>query len=365
VLFPFAVFLVAAWSAADDDIVALPVLVVSGSFVLQTHLGFAVLVPGLALLSLGLLWWRLRYDRRRGAATDSSRRLHRAWGLLALGVGLVCWALPLYEQISGRYGGNLGSLIGAAASPRDSNPFEAAVRIVGGTVALPPWWLPPSFASPAVDPSGDGVSLAWAVAGLGVLVAVLAIALLRAVRRQRTTIATGLGLALATIPLAVYTAWRAPTAPPWVTVIYLRGLWVVSAFVGMIVVLAVADEVRHRRPPPPAGSVMAPTVVAAVTLAAGLLAIPHADRGADPTSSGAPTPVAATHSLAGQVLPAVRERGTVLVEMGYPWAMRIRSARACSSSCTKRACRSSSAIPRWCASWATTGPTTGATPLCA
>jgi hypothetical protein len=52
-------------------------------------------------------------------------------------------------------------------------------------------------------------------------------------------------------------------------------------------------------------------VIAAATLVASVLAMPYADRsGAGPTAS-----VAATHSLAEQLLPEVGGRGTVLVEL--------------------------------------------------
>lgn len=56
-LFPFAVFLVAAWSAGERDPVALPVMVVAGSFSLQAHVGFVVLVAGTAAVALALALW--------------------------------------------------------------------------------------------------------------------------------------------------------------------------------------------------------------------------------------------------------------------------------------------------------------------
>jgi hypothetical protein len=312
VLFPFAVFVFAAWSTADMDFVALPVLVLSGSFVLQTHLGYAVLVPGVALFGIGALCWRLRRERRDAAATRPGGRRRRRLVLLALGTGLACWALPLFEQVSGRYRGNLGSLIGAATSPRPgSMPLDVAVEVVGGTLALPPWWLPPSFASPAVNVAGEGVSLRSAIVGLLLLASVLVVALVRSWRRERTAIATGLGLALVILPLAVYTTNNAPM-PVAITVAYLRGLWVLSAFIGVMLALFVADEVRHRRPAPASGSVVAPAAIAAATLVVAVLALPYANRSGGPDEARG---VAATRSLAAQVLPELKGRGTVLVDM--------------------------------------------------
>ena len=170
-------------------------------------------------------------------------------------------------------------------------------------MALPPWWFPPSFTSPPVDVVGEGVSLSLAAAGLCALATVLVVGVVRSWRRGRTAIATGLGLALVTIPLAVYTADNAPMGIG-ISVAYLRSIWVLAAFAGMMHALAVADEVRQRRPAPPSGSVAAPAVVAAVTLVVSVLALPHADRsGIDATRS-----VEATHDLAAQILPEWRAR---------------------------------------------------------
>ena len=323
VMLPFAVFLTAAWSTADNDLVALPVMVVSGSFVLQTHLGYVVLVPGVALISLGLLCWRVRSDRRDAARAGDSTRPWTArpawWAMLAVAIGLVCWAPPLYEQVTGRYGGNLGSLVHAAAHPKSTEAAgrstetastDDAVRIVGGTLALPPWWFPPSFQSPAVGLYGEGVATRDAVAGLGLMGTVLAVGLVRAACRGHTTIATGLGLALAVIPLAIYTTDSAPMEVGF-SALRLRYLWVVSAFIGMMLALAVVDELRLRRPAPGWAKTVASLGIAAVAVAAGVAAIPYADHNGTETNRG----VAAANSLAAQLLPQVEGRGAVLVQV--------------------------------------------------
>lgn len=312
VLFPFAVFLTAAWSTADNDLVALPVLAVSGSFVLQTHLGYAVLVPGIVLISLGMLGARLMSERRRATPTsESSRPRRRRWGGIAAGTALACWAFPLIEQITGRYGGNMGSLIDAATSSRsDTASLGTAVRLVGGTVALPPWWLPPSFGSPAVDVMGEGVSLPLAVAGLCILVAVLVACLRRARRRERTALSAGLGMVLGTIPLAVYTTDNAPL-DLGIQVGYVRYLWVLAAFLGLMLALALADEVRHCRSTEASVRRVAPVVIAVVTVVAGVLAVPYADRGHDDFTGS----VMATRSLAAQLLDEVDGEPPLVIEM--------------------------------------------------
>ena len=51
-LLPFALFVVAVWCAVAGDLVALPIMVVAGSYALQTHLSYSLLVPGLAGFAL-------------------------------------------------------------------------------------------------------------------------------------------------------------------------------------------------------------------------------------------------------------------------------------------------------------------------
>jgi hypothetical protein len=56
-LLPFLCFMVLCWSVACGDLVALPLAVVAGSLVLQTHLSYGILVPALgacAAVGLGL-----------------------------------------------------------------------------------------------------------------------------------------------------------------------------------------------------------------------------------------------------------------------------------------------------------------------
>jgi hypothetical protein len=308
VLYPFALYVVAAWSVADRDPVALPVLVVAGSYVLQTHLSYTVLVPGIALAALALLVARTR--TAEGAGRGGLRR----WGVLAGGLGALCWALPVYEQLH-RPPGNLRSLIDTAGAVPSSLSWSTAVRLLAGTVALPPWWLPPSFRSPAVDAIGRGVALAPALLGLAALVALLAAGLVRARRRGRSAVASGLVLALVMLPLALFTMTNAPLGVG-IVIDYCRFLWIVSAFTGVLLALAAADEVRRRRPGPTGGRVLAPVLVALVAAIAGGAALPYAAH----STPAAGWSIDATGALAADVVPTVEGLdGPVVVEQVPPF----------------------------------------------
>ena len=103
VLLPFLLLAALAWSVADGDLVCLPFAVVVGSFILQTNLSYAVLVP--AVLLWGLAGWASgrRAERSTGdGSTGDLRARGRSLGALAavtVAVGLVCWAQPVAEQL--------------------------------------------------------------------------------------------------------------------------------------------------------------------------------------------------------------------------------------------------------------------------
>jgi hypothetical protein len=95
---PFAVFLIVAAASADGDLVLLPVMLGLGSLLVQTHVGYAVLVAVVGVWTFGLLARRLHHppnDRPR-----PTRR--RAVSILALCVVVVAaaWVGPLVEQFT-------------------------------------------------------------------------------------------------------------------------------------------------------------------------------------------------------------------------------------------------------------------------
>ncbi|HEY8545929.1 MAG TPA: hypothetical protein VIL36_12810, partial [Acidimicrobiales bacterium] len=100
-LFPYACFLVAVWGVADLDRAALLVMVVAGSYVLQTHLSYSILVPGMAVLGLLVaavrLWLRRRAD---GDAWPPVRRRALRWLGGAAALGLVLWLQPVIQQFT-------------------------------------------------------------------------------------------------------------------------------------------------------------------------------------------------------------------------------------------------------------------------
>ncbi len=96
-LLPFLVVLLALWSVLVDDLWAAPIAVLAGSYSVQAHAGYLLVVGGLFLVVLAVVVWRHRRVERARAAR---------WVGLAVLLGVVAWIPPLVDQLR-REPGNL------------------------------------------------------------------------------------------------------------------------------------------------------------------------------------------------------------------------------------------------------------------
>ncbi len=100
-LLPFLVFVLALWCLLERDLWAAPVAVVAGSYSVQAHAGYLLIVVGMLVAVTAVVvrdFWR-----------DDRRRLvvWAGWALLA---GVLAWVPPLVDQIH-RSPGNMSILI--------------------------------------------------------------------------------------------------------------------------------------------------------------------------------------------------------------------------------------------------------------
>src|SRR5262245_50435605 len=132
-LIPFSLFLVAVWAAVAGDVVAAPIAVVAGSYALQTHLSYALLVPGLALFGLAAVLARL-WVRRRDDPEGWPALRGRAgrWAGVTLGVTLLCWAQPLIEEVTAKGEGNLTALVRSVTASAPTPGLGRSIRALGG-----------------------------------------------------------------------------------------------------------------------------------------------------------------------------------------------------------------------------------------
>ena len=243
-LVPFLLFLVLVWGVCCGDLALLPGAVAVGSLLVQTHLSYAFLVPGLlawSALVVGARWvWR-----RRMARPNPPTQIRR-WVLVAILAGTVLWSQPLVEQLTGPGEGNLTRLTSTRGGDEDRAGLKLASRLVAGVEALPPFWLRPSYGGTygvpleARDPSPAEASAsglpsptaaAAGLAGLGGLV-LLAGGVSWRTRRRAPVVAAAVSVVLGGLVLL------SAAVQPFNPVLGLAGhqlawLWPAGAFVAL------------------------------------------------------------------------------------------------------------------------------------
>jgi hypothetical protein len=184
-IFPFTLLIFVVWSVVCGEYWLLPIAALIASFVVQAHLVYVAPVVGMLAVAGGFL-------------VATRPRVPRRWTVGTAVVVLVCWSLPLAEEVVNRPG-NLERIVQAATahSPRYgwANGWHAVVRTIG----FPAWWLrSPRIAFDRLADVGvapGAVATASAVAGLAGLVGLAGIGL----RSRRRQLAAPALLALALI----------------------------------------------------------------------------------------------------------------------------------------------------------------------
>ena len=311
VLLPFLLLAVLAWAVADGDLWCLPPAVLVGSLVVQTNLSYGIFVPVLlawAVVAHALRRWAApgRDDAREAAdeaAGDGSRRrgaraLRGAPAAVAATalVGALAWARPLAEQLTGTGEGNISRIVRSLGNDTMTLDGGQALRTVADVVAVPPWWLRPSYhAALPFGPFGNPVPpLAAAIAASALVAGQLAWALVVARRRTDRTAAALVGTAIVLTIGTLVTANQTPTGPPGTVTYQLRWLWPASAFLTFTLgALALRDlgggPVRLGRRTV-ARHTVALAAIAAVVGAAVVANLPASDQGT--TSAAGTVPVA-------------------------------------------------------------------------
>lgn len=248
-----------AWSLACGEVAALPWAVAVASLVVQTHLSYVIIVASLGVWAAVALVTSLR--RRRREVADRLALLRRTRRSLAVSavVLALCWAQPLLEQVTGEGTGNLTRLATSAGSSPETVGPELGSRLVAQVVALPPWWLRPSFER-ALLPAEDGVesvregirlprlpSPALAATSLvAVGAALLGCVALAARRRDRAGVAAAV---TATVGLlsGLVTAASLPLGFVGIAPHQFRWLWPLAAFTTFAIVACLLRAVADGR----------------------------------------------------------------------------------------------------------------------
>lgn len=131
-LLPFVWLILLVWSVVEDDLWLAPVAIAVGSFVTQTHVGYAVPVLALGLVIAAVSVWRLVARSRLSVEPAPEFGTLARIAAVSLGAGAVCWAGPIYEQVT-REPGNGTTMYEVFVSPGPSSarPLMSASAAVG------------------------------------------------------------------------------------------------------------------------------------------------------------------------------------------------------------------------------------------
>ena len=152
----------AMWSGVP---IAVPIAVVIGSLVVQTHFTYAYEAVLVAAR-------RNRRIRPRHVDDRVTRWKRTVWWSVL--VGALCWVQPLIDQFTGT--GNLGTALGPARD-RAGAGLATGIQVVAGAALAPPFWSPASMRTFLLPDDGISligatiVTLLWLVAAGGVAVA--------------------------------------------------------------------------------------------------------------------------------------------------------------------------------------------------
>jgi hypothetical protein len=148
---PLLLFLFLAWEVARSERWALPAVVIVGSFLTQSHLGYVPAVGVVGLLAVCLGW---RGYRAQWKTSDRTRL--RTAIFLSFGAAILLWLPPLTEQLT-HWPGNVGHMAAFQVRTKPDHTLADGVAVTLRTVANLPAWL----LGKQLGPDGTFPGTAW------------------------------------------------------------------------------------------------------------------------------------------------------------------------------------------------------------
>lgn len=261
------VLLLAVWSVACRDIVALPIAVFAASFCAQTHAPYIGLAAGLAVVAVVGVG-----DHYRQADTTTRRRLRR-WVLGSVALGGLLWLAPVIDQVTA------DPANGTLLLEHFGDPPEEAVGLRRGAemmlLHLDPWRLfteqgadTGSLAEASQAPAGSVVPGLALLAIWAVTIAVAWRLRHQALVRLHLVIAVALGLAVVSISRIFGPLWY----------YLMMWAWGITSLLVMAAVWSVCAHLARRTAAEPpgrslvragTGALLAVTVVSSAVFSAG------------------------------------------------------------------------------------------------
>lgn len=272
---PFVLLVVMCWCIAAGDRSLLVPGVFLFSLVTQSHLSYVP--PAVAALSVALVggWGPdlLTAIRRRPSDDDGDVDPSRErtgwrrtwWGPLVLAgiVGVLCWAAPIYQQVTGDVG-NLGRLLGADGGRQRLDRSVLGVTLTD-TYGVPPSFLLDSDGRRLVVVGDPKVGFLAAVTAVAVVASVVVLTWF-ALRRRDRSLLGGAATSLVLVPAIVVLVVSFPFERALATAYSFRWFVVAGYLMWLVSGWGALRSLPGRRPPPSWLPLWGPIAVTALVL---------------------------------------------------------------------------------------------------
>ncbi|HEY6533689.1 MAG TPA: hypothetical protein VIY72_15375 [Acidimicrobiales bacterium] len=315
-ILPLALFVFLAWSAAEGDRWIWPAAIGVGSFLVQSHVGYAVVVASVGSAA-AVMAWRARAERPLLPRDIGSRR-----ALLALTIGIVavCWAPVALDEVAGT-----GNLTDTARYFTTSDQATAGLSAGVGQAARHLALIDAPWLGDREANDDDGAILGGDVGALALPMAAFALALLAATAaRQRS--AVRFQVLVAVLAISGVVATSRITGPVFGYLV--RWWWVVACLWWLSTMWSAGLAAAHWARVPRRARAALPWLVAPLLVLVTLSATLRTAGGADDAPTPDPSSTAVLEHLLQPTVDAVRGSGPLLVvATGSVWGTMADSVR--------------------------------------
>ncbi len=298
---PLALLTFLAWSVAEGDRWMWPALVGVGSFLVQSHVGYAAMVAAVAVAAVTIAW------RRRATVPllPRDRRSRRALVVVTAGVALLAWAPVVVDEVAGT--GNLTEIVRYFASS-DDQPAGAGVAIDQAALHLSvpdaPWL------GHREQNGDDGAILGGPTRALLVPLAAFALALAAAARARRWP-AVRFQAIVGALAVSGLVATSRITGPVFAYLV--RWWWVIACLWWLSTVWSAGVALAHWARLPRTVRAAVPWLAAPVLVAVVLSTSVRTASGAEDAATPDPSATEVLGHLLDPTVDALRGTGPVLV----------------------------------------------------
>ena len=266
---PVALFVVLCWSGTEGDRWAWPLAIAVGSFIVQSHIGYAVLIAGVAAAA-ALLAWR---NRSAIPILPIDRRHRRVLCTTTGLVTLICWLPVLIDQFFGT--GNVSAIVSyfLTSSDRPAGIHDALAQAAANLPLHDVGWL---GALPVVGSDGavEGGDLLALLLPLIIYAGALALATAaRAHSAVRFQIITGVAVACGVLATSRITGPMFGYLIQW--------WWILACLWWLSIAWSILDATLHWERSPVQVKRILPVVVVAICLISGFRTSRTTARAAD------------------------------------------------------------------------------------